>query len=188
MPDQLAQEGRPLTHSVELLPDAAAAARIRTQWTALLDAGLPSGGRIAAPTNRPHLTLLAAPAVDAGARAALTPVTMRLPLTCTLGAPILFADGSLWTLARLVVPSAELLSVHATAVRLVTPLLSATPYSHCTPGSWTPHLTLARRMTPAQVAEALSIVDATPSPITFDALRLWDGDAHTEDIQNGRAC
>lgn len=177
-----------MTHSIELLPDDSSSARIRAQWAALLDAGLPSRARVTSETNRPHATLLAAPSIGVGALAALGPLAMRLPVACTLGAAVIFPAGAQWTLARLVVPTTELLSIHATAVRLVTPLLTDSAYGHCTPGRWTPHLTLARRLTAAQVTESLSVIDATQAPITFDAVRLWDGDARTEQVLSGRTC
>lgn len=176
-----------MTASIELLPDDRSDAVIRAQWTALSDAGLPSRGDLHADTNRPHATLLAAPAIDAGALDLLAPVAMRLPLTCRLGAPIVFGSGGHRTLARLVVPSAELLSVHATVLRLLGPIVGDA-FAHSDPGQWTPHLTLARRLDAGSVAAALDVLPADDVSITFGALRQWDGDTKTARTLSGRAC
>ncbi|MFW0791566.1 2'-5' RNA ligase family protein [Gordonia sp. CPCC 205333] len=177
-----------MTHSIELLLDDAVDRRIRGQWAAVANAGLPSQADVATETNRPHVTLLAAPVIDGGAPQVLGPVAMRLPITCRLGAVVVFGSGSHRTLARLVVPSADLLSVHATVVRLVTPLLPGGAVPHTAPGAWTPHVTIARRMTPDQISAALDSLDVDDAAITFTGLRHWDGDAKTERVLSGRDC
>ncbi|NMO04996.1 2'-5' RNA ligase family protein [Gordonia sp. TBRC 11910] len=178
-----------MTHSIELLPDPAADRLIRDQWSALDDAGIPNRGSLQAETNRPHATLLAAPSIDVSALSALTPLAMRLPVSCGLGALIVFDAGERHTLARLVVPSSELLSIHATVVRLSAPMLSDDPaFAHSSPGNWTPHITLARRLTTAQVGAALDVLGPAGSRVTFTALRQWDGDTATENILRGRDC
>lgn len=178
-----------MTHSIELLLDDAADRLLRNTWTALTAADIANQGEVRTDTNRPHVTLLAAHGIDGGALGALAPLAMRLPLTCRLGAPIVFGAGRGHTLARLVVPSTELLSIHATVNRLVAPSLTqSSAYSHSAPGHWTPHVTIARRLSRTQVAQALGVIEGEDTSVTFTAVRHWDGAAKTESILRGRDC
>ncbi|MGV9710055.1 2'-5' RNA ligase family protein [Gordonia sp. NPDC003424] len=180
-----------MVHSLELLLDDDADQRVRGQWARLADAGLPHQGTIRSGTNRPHATLLVAEFIGDSVHGALTPVSMRLPVPVRLGAPVLFGQGSRVTLARLVVPSTDLLSVHAQIARLAAAHLGDEPHlmPHSAPGQWTPHVTLARRLTPGQLAEALAVLDLRAEITgTFSALRHWNGDDKTEHIVAGRQC
>ena len=49
-----------MAHSLEVLLDDHGEAAVRSIWQALEDAGLPSQVRVKSPTNRPHVTLVAA--------------------------------------------------------------------------------------------------------------------------------
>ena len=84
-------------------------------------------------------------------------------------------------LARLVVPTAELLDVHAEVHRLCLPHLSPGPMANALPGQWTAHVTLARRVVPGQMGRALRIA-GKPSEIVGSVvgLRRWDGNAKRE--------
>ena len=84
-------------------------------------------------------------------------------------------------LARLVVPTAELLDVHAAVHRCCLPYLQPGPMPNTLPGQWTAHVTLARRVVPAQLGRALRI-GGKPSEITGSVvgLRRWDGNAKRE--------
>ncbi|GMA29657.1 2'-5' RNA ligase family protein [Arenivirga flava] len=62
-------------------------------------------------------------------------------------------------LARAVVPSAELLALHA---RLHEGLGEVDPLT--APGAWTPHVTLARRLRLTQLPEALAALGDEPAP------------------------
>lgn len=185
-----------VAHSIELLPDDETDARIRAQWRALVDADLPSAATIRSSTNRPHVTLVAAGRISASADTAILPVAQRLPIRARLGAPIVFGGGSHHTLARLVVPSSDLLSIHAQVARLAGPAMVddagvPTLFAHSAPGCWTPHITLARRLSGEQVAAALAVlatVDSREPAIVFDAVRRWDSDAKSEHVLPGRAC
>lgn len=191
-----------VAHSIELLPDDDTDVWFRRRWAALADAGLPSAQRVRSDTNRPHVTLLAARHIAAAADAVLGPAAQRLPLKCIIGAPVVFGHGSRHTLALLVVPSTELLSLHAQVARTVrghtvdpdaTEAGAENPstFAHVDPGAWTPHITLARRLTSAQVGEALVALESLGKPdrtCTFTALRRWDPDAGTEHVVAGRAC
>ncbi|MFE0751282.1 2'-5' RNA ligase family protein [Gordonia sp. NPDC058843] len=189
-----------MAHSLELLLDDSSDQQVRSEWAALAAAGLPHQGRVASTTNRPHVTLVAAARIDPLADAALAGVAMRLPVGMRLGAPIVF--GSRSTLARLVVPSTDLLSVHAQVSRLSAEFVGsgpaadsaasgsrATPFAHTAPGQWTPHVTLARRMDSDQLVRALEILDPRAEIIgEFTALRRWDPDAGIDVVLAGRAC
>ncbi|MFW0787605.1 2'-5' RNA ligase family protein [Gordonia sp. CPCC 206044] len=179
-----------MVHSLELLLDADTDALIRQEWERLAALGLANQGHIRAGTNRPHVTLLAAEQITTSADAALTPVSTRLPIPMTVGAPVLFGPATRLTLARLVVPSTELLSVHAQVTRLSADHLGDGPaMPHSATGRWTPHITLARRLDASQMSRVLEAIDPR-SEITgaFVGLRHWDGDAKTEHVLAGRAC
>jgi hypothetical protein len=82
-------------------------------------------------------------------------------------------------LVRVVVANRALLDLQAR----VTTALGPDPRTahHFAPGSWTPHVSLARRLTADQVGSALAALGATPD---LDgravACRRWDGDARRE--------
>ena len=84
-------------------------------------------------------------------------------------------------LARLVVPTAELLDVHAEVYRVGLPHLSPGPMPNASPGHWIGHVTLARRVVPAQMGRAVRIA-GKPQEIkgTVVGLRRWDGNAKRE--------
>lgn len=170
-----------MTHSVELLFDQDSDAAIRREWNALADAGLPSQARHRSPSNRPHVTLLAAGRVDPAADAALWEPARQLPLECVVGAPLVFGRSAL-TLVRLIVPAAGLLTLHESVGSLCAPYVSDGPFPHLRPGHWTPHVTLCRRLAPADLPAALALLGADDLPATFAALRRWDGDAKVDTV------
>lgn len=140
---------------------------MRAEWEALAARGMSSLGRHTSPTNRPHLTLLARvdlADVDPAAFAELAP----MPLT--LGAPVLFGTGDRRVLARSVVPTAELLALHA-AVHRVAGAGADAP--HTAPGEWTPHVTLARRLRLADLPTALDLVGGDIAAEVV-GVRRWD--------------
>ena len=174
-----------MAHSIELLLDDDSDAAIRTVWHRLEDCGLPSQLRVTSATNRPHVTLLAAERIAPDVDEELTQLRSRLPLPVVVGAPLIFGGGKL-TLARLVVASADLLALHCDVVERCLPHLPREPYAHSAPGHWTPHVTLGRRFTPAQVAQAL-VVDGLSADIDAQVvgLRRWDGDQRVEKVLIG---
>lgn len=173
-----------MTHSIELLFDPDSDAAIRLIWDQLGDAGLPSQNRVTSGTNRPHVTLLAAERIDPGADAALRELAPRLGFACGIGAPIVFT-GPRMTLARLMVPSAQLLALHADVYRLTRPHVTGEPYAHCAPGHWTAHATLGRRFTAEQIGAALEVVDGADIVARVVGLRRWDGDARIDHLLVG---
>jgi hypothetical protein len=169
-----------MTQSVELLLDDEVDAAVRAQWATLAAAGLPSQARHTGETNRPHVTLTIAsrvqPYVEVALKAALTG---RLPIPVQLGGLLcLTARDGRHVLARSVVPTVELLDLQAVAAELFEsePGISA----HLQPGGWSPHVTLAMKMTADQVGSALAVLGENPDlDGTAVAIRRWDSDART---------
>ena len=165
-----------MVHSIELVFDRDTEAAIRRIWADLAAAGIPSQ----APASRPHVTLAVAERIAPDVDALLQPVAQRLPLGCALGASLLFGRSNA-VLARLIVPTAELLLAHAEVHRVCGPYLAPGPMPNSLPGQWTAHVTLARRVGGAQLGRALRIA-GRPSEIHghLGGLRRWDGNKRVE--------
>jgi hypothetical protein len=166
---------------VELLFDPGAEAAIHREWAALAEAGLPSQAHNRSPSNRPHVTLTVAARIDPVVDPELAGPARRLPLDCVIGAPMLFGHRSL-TLVRLIVPSMGLLRLHESVHAICAPHLADGPLAHAHPGRWTPHVTLARRLAPADLPAALEAVDAEDLIGAFAGLRRWDGEARIDTV------
>lgn len=168
-----------MAHSIELLLDDAADAWVRRQWQALIDAGLPSQGRIRADTNRPHITLVAAehlhPAVDGG----LSALAGRMPFAIELDGLITFG-GHRKTLALRVTRDELLNETQDEVLAVARPWVTALA-DHIEPAAWTPHITLARRLTADDLQDAMGIIGEPPEA-TATRLRRWDGDAKQEKL------
>ncbi len=165
-----------MVHSVELVFDADTEALLRHIWDNLRDAGIPSQ----APAARPHATVTVAERIDPAVDTVLAPLVARFPFPCRIGAPLLFGRANV-VLARLVVPSRELLEMHADVHRRCLSFLRPGPMSNTMPGQWTAHVTLARRVVQAQLGRAVRI-GGKPSEIAGSVigLRRWDGNAKRE--------
>ncbi|MFV8052186.1 2'-5' RNA ligase family protein [Mycobacterium sp. 48b] len=165
-----------MVHSVELVFDPDTEDTVRRIWDALRDADIPSQ----APASRPHATLTVAQHIDAQADVLLTDLVDRFPLPCRLGATLIFGRSA-GVLARLLVPTDELLAVQADTYRLCLPFMDPAPMPHAEPGNWTPHVTLARRVPPARLTTAVRIA-GRPAEILgqVTGLRHWDGDKRLE--------
>jgi 2'-5' RNA ligase len=165
-------------HSVEVVLDDAAEAVIRSQWAALLAAGLPSQARHTGASNRPHITVALAGSLSREAAAALQGVTARLPLPITIGGLVVFGSDR-FVLARLAVPSAALLELQASVRSALVDEVD--PHGHFAPGRWTPHVTLGRRLTAAQVGAALLVLgESSALGGQLVAARCWDMAAKQE--------
>ncbi|WP_418005727.1 2'-5' RNA ligase family protein [Mycobacterium sp. PDNC021] len=165
-----------MVHSVELLFDLDTEAVIRRAWDDLRETGIAAQS----PAARPHATLCVAQQIDDTVLPVLAGLAGRFPFPARLGATLVFGRAA-GIVARLVVPSAELLDLHAEVCRLSAPHLRPGPMPHTNPGDWTPHVTLARRVPPDRLARALGIA-GRPAEISASAsgLRLWNGNARTE--------
>lgn len=165
-----------MVHSVELVFDTGTEAVVRGLWDDLRDAGVPSQ----APAARPHVTLAVAQRIDTAVDDSLAAVSDRFPLPCRVGAPLLFGRSAL-ILTRLIVPTAELLAMHADVHRLSLPHCEPGPMANSAPGRWTGHVTLARRVGGPALGRALRIAGRPPEiEGSFVGLRRWDGDAKRE--------
>jgi 2'-5' RNA ligase len=160
-----------MVHSIELLFDRDTEAAIRHIWDGLAAADIPSQ----APAGRPHVTLAVAERISPDVDALLRPAAQRLPFGCVVGASLLFGRSNA-VLARLIVPTAELLALHAEVHRICDPYLAPGPMPNSLPGQWTAHVTLARRVGGAQLGRALRIAGRpTEMHGTLAGLRRWDG-------------
>jgi 2'-5' RNA ligase len=169
-----------MVHSVELLFDLDTEAAVRRIWDDLTDAGVRSLASSTSPSNRPHVTLAVADHMDDAVDDALRPLLRRLPMSCTIGGPMLFGRGP-FTLVRLMIPSTELLSLQAEVHEVCLPHMSPGPLPHADPGQWTPHVTLARRLARDKLADALSLRRMSRDRrATVVGLRHWDGNNRVE--------
>lgn len=169
-----------MVHSVELTFDPETDAKVRRVWDDLARAKIRSQASNTSPSNRPHVTVTVAEDLDDAINTALRPVLSRLPLPCTIGAPMLFG-GRVFTLVRLVVPSEELLGLHRQVHELCLPHMPKGVLGHADPGQWTPHVTLARRVAPDKLAAALTVRSVGRDVRgTLTGLRHWDGDNRIE--------
>lgn len=175
-----------MAHSLELLFDPATDAAIRSIWESLAEAGLPSQVHVKSATNRPHVTLVAAREISGAVDDVLRTLAPHLPLDCVIGTPLVFGGPRL-TLARLIVPSAPLLDLHAEVYRLALPHIGGDPFPHCAPGHWTAHATLGRRFTPENIGAALRAGErlAADLPARLVGLRRWDSDHRVDHLLVG---
>lgn len=166
-------------HSLELLLAAADDAWSAGEWGRLRAADLPSQADHTGASNRPHVTLVAAPQLGedvlAAARAEVLPL---LPLRVTaMPAAALGPAGRRGTLVlarRLVLPP----SVASARDRLVT-RLGGTQATLDGDRPWLPHLTLSRRLPEDLLPDALAALGpdgARERTVTIGSLRHWDPD------------
>jgi hypothetical protein len=165
-----------MVHSIELIFDPDTETAVRRIWDDLREAAIPSQ----APASRPHTTLTVAERIDPEVDALLASLLPRFPVTCRLGAPLFFGRAKA-VLARLLVPTIELLDIHAQVHRICLPHLHPGPMPNAQPGEWTAHVTMARRVVPAQMGRAVRIAGKPPEIAgSVIGLRRWDGNARSE--------
>lgn len=137
--------------SLDLLLDAAGDAAVRADWAALAAAEVPSSGDREADDHAPHVTIAERDEVAPEVDAALGVLVERLPLALVLGPPVVLGAADRRFVARTVVPTAELLSLHAAAAELLGP--GGPP--HGAVGEWLPHVTVSGRLRDDGVTAAL---------------------------------
>nr|WP_210767388.1 2'-5' RNA ligase family protein [Clavibacter capsici] len=163
--------------------DRASDAAVRASWRALADAGIPSLADHAGETNRPHVTLLAAEGLRGSADDALRHVAASGPLpTLRLGGLVVFGVPPRGlVLARQVVVDEALLGLHARIHAAVDAAPGDDAHDapevipHTRPGRWTPHVSLALRLTTEQLGAAVAAlgrIDPLDAPAA--GLRRWD--------------
>lgn len=187
-----------MAHSVDFLFDDESERRLRALWDALAASNLPNAGRNPSPTNRPHVTAAATHRIDAAADHAIHQCTETLPIPVTIGAPLVFGRDDRLVVALLVVPTARLLAAHVRVVEALSGHAFTADdepgvFSHSLPGSWTPHVTMARRVhsdTLGDVVAALDLSSHSGRPdgalATITAIRRWDGDSRTDVVLGKR--
>ncbi|MFE1663321.1 2'-5' RNA ligase family protein [Microbacterium sp. P02] len=158
--------------SIELLLDPESDASVRGDWDRLARAGHSSLGSHRSPSNSPHVTLLVRPAL---AQNRFAQASALLPVTLSLGSPIVFAHGDRGVLVRPVLLTPELQALHAAVHAAAAPGEDA---PHTAPGEWTPHVSLARRLRLTSLPEALELLgpESTASGV---GLRRWDSASAT---------
>lgn len=165
-----------MVQSVELLLNEELETAIREQWRVLNQAGLPCQPLRA----RPHVTIGVAHEIYPRIEKRIPQSLGDFPLAARIGGILIFGDRRM-VLARAVTTSAQLLAKHESVFNL----LQECPgrVGHMAPGQWTPHVTLARKMTPAQVSQAIPLI-ATRKDLAgeFVGARRWDGTAREETI------
>lgn len=162
--------------SIELLLDERSEQFITGEWEALQAAGLPSRASHRSPHNRPHISLIAAPAIT-GDRDEQIGAGLNLPLAFTCGGLLLFNAGRKgYVLARQVVCTADLLMLHR-RVHDAGAVAGAAPTS--LPGRWIPHITLANAVPGEQLGAALDVVGASMPGGSVVGARRWDSQART---------
>jgi 2'-5' RNA ligase len=169
-----------VVQSLELLVDGETDLAVRAQWEALAAAGLPSQARHTGASNAPHVTLAVASSVPPAVEASLSEVASGLPFPVRLGGVLCFSSrgGSRQVLARLVVPSVELLAVQASAAAVFADLPDLP--AHLAVGVWTPHVTLARNLPTERLGEAVAALGRVEELAgTAVALRRWNSDTRT---------
>ena len=174
---------RAVVQSVELLLEPEAERGVVRVWEALSEAGLPSQARHAAPSNRPHTTLVALSDLAAETESAVAAaVRGRLPVDAVWGDVTLFGRGP-WVLVRLLQPSDGMRGLQA----VVADACGVPDDSLSSPGRWTPHVTLARRVALAYVDRAVALATALAQReapagmrVVASAVRRWDGSRRVE--------
>jgi len=181
--DRRATYASSVVQSVELLLEPAAERGVVRVWEALLEAGLPSQARHTAPSNRPHVTLVAVPLLTTEAESAVaTAVQGRLPVDATWGAVTFFGRGP-WVLVRLLEAGEGMRALQAAVARACDVPSDTTS----APERWRAHVTLARRVTPRDRDRTLDLVSErarrespTGTPVVAPAVRRWDGSRRVE--------
>jgi len=175
------QRQRGGVQSVELLLDPESETRVLRLWTLLFNAGLPSQARHRGASNRPHATLVAVPTLPDGVDGGLVDALAgRLPAVGTWGEVTAFGHGP-WTVVWLVEPSAGMRRLQQEVARVC-----AIPEGHLTsPARWTPHVTLARRVSEPDLNAVRTLVSgpveaATGMPVLAPTVRRWDGAAKVD--------
>lgn len=158
--------------SIELILDPETEWSVRADWARLAAAGLPSLASHRSPSSRPHVTLLVRPDLEP---VAFADAAAMLPVPVVLASPILFRHGDRGVLAWGVEPTDELLRLHR-VVHRAAPKGADAP--HTSPGKWTPHVTLARRLRVDDLAVALDVLPGRHVGRGV-ALRRWDSASAT---------
>jgi len=165
-----------MANSVEALLDEAAEARILLEWADLEARKIPNQGRHRGASNRPHVTLAVASTISEDLDDRLRLAVGTLPMPVQIGRLTCFGQGP-FVLVRLIELTPDLLARQA-AIAAVVGVETLDPLVR--PAVWTPHITLARRLTADQAEVATEWLEnrfPAIGPATVTGVRRWDGDA-----------
>ncbi|HEY6813056.1 MAG TPA: 2'-5' RNA ligase family protein [Propionibacteriaceae bacterium] len=163
-----------MAQSVELTLDSAAEAALVAQWDRLAAAGIarpkrpePHGHHL------PHITLYAADAIPEGAESVLPGIVAGVNLTVHVGALMIFGPRKGESiLVRHVAASVQLLELQQQVARAC----AADPAGQFGQGRWSPHVTLARRVSSDHLGKAVSVLGSRGElDATIQRCRRWDG-------------
>lgn len=164
-----------MVQSVELLLDARLEAAERQEWESLVEAGVTRRLRRGGEPAVPHITVGVAASIPARVEDALRTIDHGVGLGLRLGG-LLLLGGRSSVLVRLVVPSALLLDLQATVWNALRDCPGVP--DTMAPGRWTPHVTLARRVTSSDLSTAVDVLGArTSAEGSVAGMRRWDGNA-----------
>ena len=172
-----------MVQSVELLLDTRLEAAVRHEWEALVDGGVTRQLRRGGEPAVPHITVGVADSLPVSVEDELRTIDPGVGLELRLGG-LLLLGGRSSVLVRLVVPSRALLDLQATVWNALRdcPGLPET----MAPGRWTPHVTLARRVSPSDLPRAVDLLGGrTGQEGSVAGMRRWDGDARRAWVLGG---
>lgn len=155
-------------YALELSFDADGDAAVRACWQALAAAGLPSqADNSRGMENAPHLSLAVAREIPLAVKErAAEHLSTLLPTPLNVHGTVLFGAGSKVTLALVAEPNVEV-AQRVYDLRAKIPALRHPV--------WTPHITLARRLSRGDVPAALAAVDVVrPRKVRANRMRWWD--------------
>jgi 2'-5' RNA ligase len=163
-----------MAQSVELTLDSAAEAALVAQWDRLAAAGIAKPKRPEPHGHHlPHITLYAADAIPEGAESVLPEIVAGVNLTVHIGALMIFGPRkSESILVRHVAASVQLLELQQRVARAC----AANPAGQFGQGRWSPHVTLARRVSSDHLGKAVSVLGSRGElDATIQRCRRWDG-------------
>lgn len=161
--------------TVELLGDDELDRAVRTAWRRLDQTGLSALARHQHPTSRPHLTLASAEQLPPGAAAALADALGALPIQVRLDR-LQFFGGRAGVLAWVVDGGSTLRDLQA---KVWSALDGADRNPQHEPGTWTPHMSLARRLRPEQAPLAAVALGGIVAGGTLNRARSYDSVTRT---------
>ena len=161
--------------TVELLGDDVLDQAVRAAWRRLDEAGLVSLARHQHPTNRPHLTLATAVEITPGAAVVIARALRTLPVQVQVSG-LRFFGGRAGVLAW-AADGGDILR------RLQWQIWSALDGADRNPlhepGTWAPHISLARRLRPDQESLAARVIGASAAGGQLIKARSYDTASRT---------
>lgn len=154
-------------HALELVLGPEDEAAVRERWQRLESAGVGSGARHRGATHRPHVTVVSGPAPTPEVLAAAVDLwRVHLPADLAVAGLVLLG-GARPALADLLVVDAAVVAAQQRTHRA---------WAGSDARAWVPHVTLAPRLGPDEVATALTALRHGIPRLRAEGLRWWDPD------------